>query len=118
MSVEGIPSIFSTDVPLAPRRHQRGLSLTATSTPSTPVALPGVKGDIMSFCVRGSNDVQFIFSTSLSIQCDSTSEVVFGRTKELFETPTDYQGQDPCLISVVAPDGDTLVVINCHKRGT
>lgn len=115
MIPDSIPVVFNTDVPLAPRLNQRGLSIVATATPSTPIALPGEKGDVMSFCVRGANDVQFLFSTGITIKVDSSAEVVFGRSKETFEIPNDGR---PVLISVYAIDGDSLVVINCHKRGT
>ena len=112
---DSIPVVFNTDVPLAPRLNQRGLEITATSTPSVPVALPGEKGDVMSFCVRGYNDVQFLFSTSTGVVVDSSAEPVFARTKETFEIPHDNRN---VFISVYAPDGDSLVIINCHKRGT
>ncbi len=114
MGVDSVTTVFGNDIALEPRLDQRGLAITATSTPSTPVALPGEKGDIMTFSVLGANDVRFFLTSSTARVADATSEVVFSQTKEPFLLPSER----PSLISVYSPDGDSAVVINCFKRGS
>lgn len=110
---ESIQIEYTNEVPLAPRINQDGVIVTATSVASVPFALPGEKGDIMTIKVKGDYDVSFKFVSSASGRASAASESVFAKTKELFLTPT-----VPFFVSVISPDGNSVVIINTHARGT
>ena len=113
MIPDSITVVYNDEVPLSPRTGQTGLRITATPVASVAALLPGELGDIMSFVVKGDYDVQFKFVSSTAGRADDASELVWAKTKELFLVPAKL-----AYISVISPDGDSVVIINCHARGT
>lgn len=116
MGPNDVSLVNTNGVPLAPRHRQKGLRITAGATASAPVALPGEPGDIASIWVMGAHAVQFLITDSVMVLADNTCEGVASLDKELFVVPN-VTGKAN-LISVISPDGDSVVVINCHQRGT
>lgn len=104
---------YNDHVPLEPRPDQAGLAITAGTVASVPVSLPGEFGDIMSITVKGAFNVQFKLVSTLGGRADAASELVFAGTKELFLVP----GRK-VYISLISPDGNSAVIINCFRRGT
>ena len=116
MNPNDVNLINTNGVPLAPRHRQKGLRIVAGTTASEPVALPGEPGDILTVWVKGQYDVQFLITDSIMVRADNTCEGVASKDKELFLVPN-IAGKSN-LISVISPDGDSVVVLNCHARGT
>lgn len=122
MIPESISVVYNDHIPVAPRPGQAGLRIVATSTASAPVALPGELGDILSIAVLGAYPVQFkLCKTTGSSRANNADTVVWAKKDLLFlvPSPTEMGLASPiCYISVISPDGDSVVVINTYKRGT
>ncbi len=111
---DGTTVSFSDEIPLEPRIDQPGLRITATAAASAPVAMPGEQGDVFTFKVKGDYDVHFkLVSAVSSVRATNASESVNAGDKEVFLLPNRLT-----YLSVIAPEGDSDVIINCYPRGT
>lgn len=121
MIPESITVVYNEEVPLQPRLGQTGLRITAGTVASAPVALPGEPGDILSIAVLGIYDVQFRLCrlSETTVRAANTDTVVWSKRDFLYLVPSsDKLKKERCAISVISPDGDSVVVINTYERGT